>query len=249
MSETAEKAIRVLEVLSTYDGPVRLVDLSRQLQMNKSTAYRLLEKLRQLGYVRQDEPNGRYMLTVRMWEIGVRAFRRFDLRAWARPHLEEIRRATNETAVLAMLDGREVVIIDKIDSAQAIQSVSPLGSRTPLHCSSLGKALIAADPDPALAMLADPLQAFTPRTLTTLAALRRDIEAARAEGVAVGCDEFREGVSGVAAPITGIERAPFGVIGVTLPTSRATPERLPAIKAAVRSAAAALSTSLGRPTP
>ncbi|MBL8587306.1 MAG: IclR family transcriptional regulator [Methylobacteriaceae bacterium] len=246
MSETAEKAIKVLEVLSSYDAPVRLVDLSRQMQMNKSTTYRLLEKLRQLGYVRQDEPNGRYMLTVRMWEIGVRAFRRFDLRAWARPHLEDIHRATNETAVLAILDGREVVIIDKIDSAQAIQPFSPLGSRTPLHCSSLGKALIAADPQTLLATLSDPLQSFTPRTAPSVARLAAEIETARAEGVAVAVDEFREGVSGVAAPIAGMERTPFGVLGVTLPTARATPDRLPGIKTAVRTAAAALSTALGR---
>src|SRR6476661_2475223 len=108
LSGTVEKALRVLELLSTYDTPVRLADLSRELDMNKSTTYRMLERMSQLGYVRQDEPNGRYMLTVRMWEVGVRAFRRFDIRSWARPYLEQIEQETEETAILAILDGQEV---------------------------------------------------------------------------------------------------------------------------------------------
>lgn len=246
MSETAEKAIKVLELLSTYDAPVRLVDLAQGLKMNKSTAYRLLEKMRQLGYVRQDEPNGRYMLTVRMWEIGVRAFRRFDMRFWARPYLERIREATNETTVLAVLDGREVVIVDKIDSLQAVQTFSPLGSRSPLHCSSLGKAFLMTNVDRLLLGVTEPLEAFTAKTVTSLAKLRSDIAAAQRDGVAVACDEFREGVSGVSAPVHGIEGVALGVIGITLPTARASGPSLAEAKTIVRDAAAELSRALGR---
>ncbi|WP_163047383.1 helix-turn-helix domain-containing protein, partial [Acinetobacter nosocomialis] len=75
-----------LEVLSSHDTPVRLADLSRELGMNKSTTYRMLETMSQLGYVQQDQPNGRYLITTRMWEIGVRAFQRLDIRAWAIPY-------------------------------------------------------------------------------------------------------------------------------------------------------------------
>ena len=245
MSETAEKAIKVLELLSTYDAPVRLVDLARSLKMNKSTAYRLLEKLRQLGYVRQDEPNGRYMLTVRMWEVGVRAFRRFDMRVWAKPHLEQIHQKTNETTVLAVLDGREVVIVDKIDSGQAIQTFSPLGSRSPIHCSSLGKAFLMSNPDGLLAGLSEPLQAFTSRTVTSLAKLRHDVSVAQREGVATALDEFREGVSGISAPVIGVEGAALGVIGITLPTARAKGASFTAAKEVVRANAIELSRALG----
>ncbi|WP_168201617.1 IclR family transcriptional regulator [Phreatobacter aquaticus] len=246
MSETAEKAIKVLELLSTYDAPVRLVDLSLGLKMNKSTTYRLLEKMRQLGYVRQDEPNGRYMLTVRMWEVGVRAFRRFDMRFWARPYLEKIHQATNETTVLAVLDGGEVVIVDKIDSLQAVQTFSPLGSRSPLHCSSLGKAFLMTNLDRLLLGRTEPLQAFTPNTVTTFAKLRQDIAVALEDGVAVAFDEYREGVSGVSAPVHGVEGVALGAIGITLPTSRAKGAPLAKAKAAVREGAIELSRALGR---
>lgn len=246
MSETAEKAIRLLELLSTCEAPTRLIDLARGLGMNKSTTYRMLEKLRQLGYVRQEEPNGRYMLTVKMWEVGVRAFRRFDLRAWTRPYLERINQTLNETAALAVLDHREVVIVDKIDCSQAVQTFSPLGSRSPIHCSSLGKAFLMTDFDGLMAEARDPLQAFTSRTITTIARLRADIERARPEGVAIAVGEFNEEVSGCSAPILGLEGAALGVLGITLPTARAGGKKLETAKAVVRENAAELSRSLGR---
>lgn len=245
MSGTVEKALKVLELLSTYDAPVRLAELSRELGMNKSTTYRMLERMGQLGYVRQDEPNGRYMLTTRMWEIGVRAFRRFDLRAWAQPHLAAIERGLSETAVLAILDGSDVVIIDKCESSQALQTFSPLGSRTPVHASSLGKACLMADATSEHLKGLHSLQRFTPKTITSFANLRAEIDQARASGVAVAFDEFAEGVSGVAAPVTGIDDATLAVIGVTIPTIRAEGARLELAKTVVRDEASKLSRTLG----
>lgn len=221
MSATVEKSLRVLEVLSSHDTPVRLADLSRELGMNKSTTYRMLETMSQMGYVQQDQPNGRYLITTRMWEIGVRAFQRLDIRAWAIPYLEKIRNETRETAVLAIGDGQDVVIIEKSDSSQAVQTFSPLGSRTPMHCSSLGKAFLMVDTEDKLSRLKQPLHAFTPNTITTLTALRSEIAKATASGVALAFDEFAEGVSGIAAPVVGVDRKVHAMIGITIPTIRA----------------------------
>lgn len=242
---TIEKALRVLELLSTYDAPVRLAELSRDLGMNKSTTYRMLERMGHMGYVRQEEPNGRYMLTTRMWEIGVRAFRHFDVRVWARPFLEAIEREVRETAVLAIIDRGDVVIVDKCESTQAVQTFSPLGSRTPVHSSSLGKAYLMIDPEGLLTQRRLSLQRFTPHTLATLRDLKQNIEKARAEGVAVAFDEHAEGVSGVAAPVVGVDGAVLAVVGVTLPTMRAEGERLEKAKSVVREEAAKLSRVLG----
>jgi DNA-binding IclR family transcriptional regulator len=243
VSTTVEKALRVLELLSMHGLPVRLADLSRELEMNKSTTYRLLEKMGQLGYVRQDE-DSRYMLTTRMWAIGVRAFRNFDLRAWAKRHLEELTQETGETAVLAVLEGLEVMIIDKRESAQAVQTLSPLGSRSALHVSSLGKAMLMVEADRLMPQLKR-LQRFTDRTITTMAALKAEIERARALGFAEAYDEFAIGVSGVSAPVTGVDGSLLGTIGISLPTSRREPERLDVMRAAVRSHAERLSKALG----
>lgn len=239
MSTTVAKALKVLELLSTYGEPVRLAELSRDLAMNKSTTYRLLEKMSQLGYVRQAPTDSRYMLTTRMWAIGVRAFRNFDIRAWAKRHLEELENDLHETAVLAVLEGDDVVVVDKVASVQAVQTLSPLGSRSPMHCSSLGKAMLMGDPA-GLAKLKR-LKKFTDKTITTLPRLRDEIARATAAGVAEAYDEYRVGVSGVAAPILGVDGILLGVIGVSIPTMRAEGKHLEAIKAAVRNHAQKLS--------
>ena len=245
MSSTVEKALRVLELLSTYSAPVRLAELSRELGMNKSTTYRMLEKMGQLGYVRQDEVNGRYMMTTRMWEVGVRAFQRLDIRALGRPYLQQIERKVHETAVLAILDGHDVVIVEKCESSQAVQTLSPLGSRTPLHCSSLGKAFLMTDPEGFTKWVKRPLQSFTEHTITTIRDLRKEIMQARQEHVAVACNEYSEGVSGVSAPVLGVDAKPLAVIGVTLPSIRAESSHLEQAKIVVREKAAEFSRSMG----
>lgn len=245
MSGTVEKALRLLELLSTYDTPVRLSELSREIGMNKSTAYRMLETMRQLGYVQQDEPNGRYMITSKMWQIGVRAFQRIDIRNLARPFLEQLSRQTNEPAVLAIVEGTEVVIVDRCASSQAVQTVSQVGSRTPIHCSSLGKAFLMVDTENKLATLPRPLQGFTSKTIVSIPALRSEISACIDAGVAIAFDEYREGVSGVSAPVIGSDGKVHAVIGITLPTPRAAGQSFEECKNAVRDKSQRLSAELG----
>lgn len=245
MSGTVEKALRLLELLSTHDTPVRLSELSRESGMNKSTAYRMLETMRQMGYVQQDEPGGRYMITSRMWQIGVRAFQRIDIRNLARPFLETLSRDTDEPAVLAIIEGSDVVIVDRCASSQAVQTISQVGSRTPLHCSSLGKAYLMVDPQTKLAALKRPLQQFTPKTITRLADLQANIEACIAQGQAAAFDEYREGVSGVSAPVLGSDGKVHGMIGITLPTPRASGAAFETARRMVRDHALRLSAELG----
>ncbi|MGD9865244.1 MAG: IclR family transcriptional regulator, partial [Pseudodonghicola sp.] len=220
MSGTVGKALRLLELLSTYDTPVRLSELSRDAAMNKSTAYRMLEAMGRLGYVQQDEPNGRYMITTKMWQIGVRAFQRLDIRNIAKPYLDTLARETDEPAVLAIVEGNDAVIVDRAASSQAIQTVSQIGSRTPIHCSSLGKAYLMVGTEEKLQRLKRPFQQVTPKTLTRIADLRKDVEEAIAAGIATAYDEYDEGVSGVSAPILGGDGKVHCAIGITLPTAR-----------------------------
>jgi len=245
MSATVEKALRILELLSTYSAPVRLAELSRELGMNKSTTYRMLEKMGQLGYIRQDEVNGRYLMTTRMWEIGVRAFQRLDIRALGLPYLQQIERNVHETAVLAILDRHDVVIVEKCDSSQAVQTLSPLGSRTPLHCSSLGKAFLMTDPEGFTKWVKRPLQSFTDHTITSMRDLRKEIGKARQEHVATAFNEYSEGVSGVSAPVLGVDAKPLAVIGITLPSIRAEGAHLEQAKTVVREKASEFSRSMG----
>jgi len=243
MSGTVEKALNLLELLSTYDGPVRLADLARANGMNKSTAFRMLETMSHLGYVTQDEPNGRYMMTTRMWEIGLRALQQNDLRALARPHLQDLMTRTGETAVLTRRDRWDVVLVEKIDCNQDLQAMATLGSRSPVHASSFGKAFLMAEPRDVLTGLT--LQQFTPATITSLDALSADIDRACTQGAATGRDEYRVGVSGVAAPVMGPDGLAYGSVGISLPTLRFTDEARAHFVTAVTEVARAISTQMG----
>lgn len=243
MSGTVEKALSLLELLSTYDGPVRLAELARRAEMNKSTAFRMLETMSQLGYVTQDEPNGRYMMTTRMWEIGVHAFQRNDLRMAARPYLNELVANTGETAILTLRDGADVIIVEKVDCAHDLQAVSPLGSRSPVHASSFGKAFLMADPGFDLGELK--LTRFTEKTLTDARALRKSVDEGRKLGATLGIDEYREGVSGVAAPVIGTDGNAYGAIGISMPSFRLTEEALPKLIETVADAARRFSQQIG----
>lgn len=243
MSGTVDKALTLLELLSTYDEPVRLADLARAAGMNKSTAFRMLETMARLGYVTQDEPNGRYMMTTRMWEIGIRAFQRNDLRSLARPYLQRMVDETNETALLSQRSGDDMVILEKVDCSQALQMMAPLGSRSPLHASSFGKAFLMSEPPAAIAALT--LTRFTEHTITDHAGLLVDLAAANRAGVATGSQEYRLGVSGVAAPVHGPDGRVHAVIGISLPTIRVTAESRARLIASVANAARDFSEQLG----
>ncbi|MCZ4353087.1 IclR family transcriptional regulator [Roseovarius aestuarii] len=245
MSGTVGKALRLLESLANHDSPVRLSDLSRENGLNKSTAYRMLETMSQLGYVQQDEPGGRYMITSKMWQIGVRAFQRIDIRNLARPFLETLSRETDEPAVLAIIEGGDVVIVDRCASSQAVQTISQVGSRTPIHCSSLGKAYLMVDTETKLKTLKRPFQRFTPKTITRLDDLRANLAECIDAGVATAFDEYRDAVSGVSAPVLGSDGMVHGIIGITLPTARVTAPPFEAGKNMVREQALLLSAELG----
>ena len=249
MSGTVEKALKLLELLSTYDGPIRMAELSRAAKMNKSTAFRMLEVMSQMGYITQDEPNGRYMMTSKMWEIGARVFQRNDLRAAARPFLHELVDKLGETAILTRRDGKDVIIVEKVDCAQNLQAMAPLGSRSPVHASSFGKAFLMTEPAERVLALGPSLASFTARTITDLAALRAELDRAKAAGAAMGRDEYLDGVSGVAAPVIGADGKTYGTIGITMPTFRLTSEKLPVLIRAVADVARRFSRQIGHGGP
>jgi IclR family KDG regulon transcriptional repressor len=245
MSGTVEKAFKLLELLSQHDSPVRMAELSREARMNKSTVYRMLETMSQMGYVTQDEPNGRYMMTTRMWEIGVRTFQRNDLRLAARPFLQELVERTGETAILTQRHGADVLIIEKVDCAHSLQAVAPIGSRSPVHASSFGKAFLMTEPAGKVESLAGGFTRFTDQTITDAPRMIADLNVARSDGAAIGLNEYRDGVAGVAAPVIGADGMTHGTIGISLPSFRLTDDVRAKFIAAVSEAAKRFSQQIG----
>jgi DNA-binding IclR family transcriptional regulator len=239
-------SLKLVDALAAGDQGRGVTELSGTLRLAKSTVYRLLQTLVGHGYVVQDPASGRYHLGLKFLELGALVSNRLSILTIARPHLQRLMEATNETVHLGLLEGIEVVYADKIECSRTIRMYSRVGRRSPLHCTALGKALLAHQPEATLReLLRTRLQRQTARTITTAQALRAELQQVRKQGYADDNEEFEEGLRCLAAPIrdhTGTVAASLGIAG---PAARVEAARLPELIKLVRDAAEAVSAALG----
>lgn len=225
-----------------------LSDLSEDLSINKSTALRLLTALCDTGLVDRDPTTGRYRLGWRTAQLGQAYLERLDLRDAAHDVLASLVAETGETAHLVLADPPEVVYIDKVDSPQAVRMHARIGTRQPMHCTAVGKAVLAcADPEVLDSVIAAGLVARTPDTVVSAAALRRDLAGVRRRGYAIDNVENEPGVRCVAAAVRDHDGRAPAAISVSGPAARVTSRRVPELGRIVAEAARTVSARLGAP--
>lgn len=223
-----EKALDLLEAFSPDNRTLSIAELSRKVGIPKSTAHRLLVTLKARGYIGQDEMNRQYRLGIKAWELGCRAVANVGIREVAKPYLEALAQKSAEIIHLAILDGDEVVYIDKVETNQhTVRAYTYLGGRAPAYCVATGKAILANKRTDFLAsFLRGNFEAHTPKTLADPKELRADLEKTRRCGYAVNLGEWRIDVGGVAAPIWRHTNEVVAAVGVTAPVTRLTRGRV-----------------------
>jgi IclR family KDG regulon transcriptional repressor len=165
--KTLEKAMRVLAFLASEQRECGVHEVARGVGQHPSTAYRLLAVLTRHGLVRHGSVSGRYSLGLRLAELGHAALTNLELRATARPYLEEVMAQTRETVHLMMLDGDFGIYVDRVEGPQRVRVASSVGYREYLHCSAVGKAILAHLAAERVAeIVAKGLPRLTPRTIT-----------------------------------------------------------------------------------
>jgi IclR family KDG regulon transcriptional repressor len=221
--QSVERAFDLLEALAA-GGEQGVTELARRTGLVPSTAHRLLGTLTKRGYVTHRPRSGRYLLGYKLVELasagGLGLSR---LRTVARGHLEAIQQATGESVNLVVLEGDRVVYVDQVEGSRSVRMFTAVGTATPAHTTGAGKAMMAYyDPELVAALYAgrEPLDRLTPRTLTTLDALRDDFERIRRRGYAIDNEEHEEGVGCVAAPVFDHTDAPCAAISVSGPSAR-----------------------------
>lgn len=220
--KSVAKSFHVLNVLERAGQALSLGEIAQLCGYPKSTVHALLQTLVQERAVAQDALSGKYRLGMRLFELGSAVSASWDILDAARPHMRSLMLKTGESVHLGMLDQREVVLIEHISSGSTLRIVAERGTRFPLHCSALGKAVLSCLPDiKANALIRTlPLQAFTPHTIASEQALATELAAVRKNGVAVEDGEMRIGMRAVAAPITcGTECYALGITGMFRRTS------------------------------
>ncbi|MCD4527266.1 IclR family transcriptional regulator [Nocardioides sp. cx-173] len=236
------KVVAVLSAFHADDHDLRLAELVRRTGLAKGTLHRVLSDLVATRLVERTEHG--YRLGGRLFELGMRASVERRLLEVATPFMEDLYERTHETVHLGVLEGREVVYVSKIGGHRQASSPSRIGGRMPLHCTAIGKALLAHS-DPALVdeVLAGRLDRRTPRTVTGPGLLRRQLERVLEAGVAYEHEESAVGIVCVAAPVLDADDRPIAAVSLTGPVTRFHPETH---ATSVRAAAAGVAATLAR---
>ncbi len=246
---------RSLDLLDAVAGEsLGLVALAERTGLGPSTAYRLLATLMAHGYVSRSPETGRFRLGYKLLELAAVAARDSEsLRATMRPHLEQLRNATDETANLVVPDGVSIVYVDQVESPRAVRMFTTIGRRVPLHASAAGKAILATSPTSLLhEREAAGLERLTPHTIGTLRALADDLELIRERGYAIDNEEYELGVVCVAAAVVGADGDAIAGVSISGPSERMRNTDLDALGWLVRDHVTQVSSELGsnaQPTP
>lgn len=236
------KVVSVLFAFRADDQGLTLAELGRRTDLAKGTLHRVVTDLVEVRLL--DRVDNRYRLSSQMFQLGMRASVGRPLLELATPFMEDLYEGTHETVHLGVLDGERVLYVAKIGGHRQAASPSRVGGGMPLHCTALGKALLAYSPTDLLAqVVSHGLPRLTPRTITAPGLLRQQLGRVVELGVAYEHEESAVGISCVAAPVLDDEDRPIAALSVTGPATRFRPE---AAAAAVRAAASGLAAVLIR---
>lgn len=240
------RSFEILDILSMSSVGLTKMEIARQVGIPYSTAFNLLNTMEQYGYVRKDEGAGKYFLGLRLLSLGNIQMKDFSVRELAGPVLEDLVRATQLTAHLAVLDRGEAVYIDKKEPAGFLRINSWVGKRNYVHTSAVGKALIAwRPPEEVEEIWKRGLPKRTANTLTSLKKFKAELAAIRARGFAVDREEDEVGGRCVAAPIFDASGTVVASIGVSGIVQQIPDRRIGPLGELLRSRAEELSSRLG----
>ncbi|WP_398495889.1 IclR family transcriptional regulator [Variovorax sp.] len=222
MDSTLAKGLAVMEWMARQARACRVTDVALAFGMARSNAHRTLQTLVECGWAVQDADTSAYRPSLRLFELGAMVSEAADIGALLRPHLAALAQASGETIHLAVLDGAEIVYLDKFDSPLPVAAYSRIGGRAPACCVASGKAMLAAarlDPT-ALRALFGTLQPHTPYSIVDFDALQAELERSRARGYAENREEWRLGVCGLGVPVFDARGTAVAAVGMSVPSIR-----------------------------
>jgi DNA-binding IclR family transcriptional regulator len=238
--QSVDRAITVLEVLARR-GEAGVSEVASEIDVHKSTAFRLLGALEGRGLVEQAGDRGKYRLGVGLIPLAGAVSDRLDVTRQSRQVCERLAAELGETVNVAVLQEQWAVNVDQARGPSTVSTHNWVGQLTPLHCTSSGKVLLAHAGGP----VPTALRRFTPRTVTDPQALEAELAEVRVMGVARVREEYEAGLNAVAAPVRDRFGAVIAAVSVSGPSYRLTPERMDLIVPALMAGAAEISKRMG----
>ena len=244
--KSLDRAMMVFEYLSEASGKT-LSALASELGQSPATVYRILTTLEGRGLVEMDATEQVWHIGPNAFVIGAKFLKRTSLVERARPILRKLMEDTGETANLGIEQGGRVLFVSQVETHESIRAFFPPGTLSPMHASGIGKALLAEMDDARLDRVlgkAEP-EVFTEHTISGAGAMRRELQEIRGRGYSIDGEEKTLGMRCIAAAVFDINQEAVAGISVSGPTSRVGPAEIPALSAAVITAANAVTAALG----
>lgn len=246
-NQSLTRALTLLERLSETPGGMNLTDLSLQLGMPTATVHRLLSTFEELNYVEQDNDLGLWFVGLKAFTVGNAFLGRRDYVTTARPYMEALVDQCGETVNLGVIDDGEVVFISQAESREVMRMIVRLGSRSPIHASGVGKALLASLSEARVARILERrgLARYTEKTIDNPNQLRDELEQVRRRGYALDDEEHAVGLRCVAAAIFDQNGESLAAISLSGPKARMVDGRLSELGSAISQTADEITMALG----
>lgn len=222
INRSLKRGLDMLTLLSESKQGLELHEIARLLDIPKSSAFNLLHTLLDMRYVEYHLSTSRYTLSMKMFEIGAKAFRRTNIDTVIREQMQEIYLAMNETVHCGVQDGTDVVYIDRIESTRSIRMTARIGFRIPLYCTAMGRAILACLSDEEVRRLLkdEAFKKLTPYTIKDMDALLTALQGVREKGYAIESQESNENVCCMGVAACDREGRPRYAISISAPIFR-----------------------------
>ncbi len=247
--ESVAAVLKVFAILQSLSerNETGISELSVRLAMPKATVYRFLQTMKTLGYVRQEVDSERYGLSMRMFELGAKALQYPDMVEICKPHMQRLSESTGETVHLGMLIDSEIIYVHKVDSRHMLGMYSRVGRRAPLHCTAIGKVLLAWEkPERRTEILKGcDFKRFREKTITTREDFDVELQRTLAQGFGQDREEFDDHIRCASIPIFDRMNQVVAGLSVSFPTFRYDTAREPELVTELRNASRDISRQLG----
>ncbi|HUO25410.1 MAG TPA: IclR family transcriptional regulator [Candidatus Aquilonibacter sp.] len=246
-SVAVERALAMLEAVAQESEGLSNAEISRKLQIPKSSASYILRTLEKQGYLNRNAETGKYRVGLKVLSLSRGALTGIDVREVALPIMRHLMEKTNLTCHLAILDGPDAVYIEKVEPQGFIKMDTWVGRRMRVHATSVGKSLVAHIPQDSLEkILAERgMEKRTAKTITTLPRLLKDLEKVRQQGYAVDDEENNLGARCLGAPVFNQDGAIEASIGLSGTINQVNAQTMPRILEALKDAARHISMGMG----
>lgn len=246
-STTLRKSMAFLETLAEAGTPLGLSELVQRTGLPKSTSFRILSILANERLIHFDAASRTYRIGYRFMSLAFNMWHHLDLRRAAVEEMRRLGKASGENIHLAVLDGNEIVFIDRVESHKILRLHSAIGNRASVHCTALGKSMVAFLPQERQAEIVKSLsfEKIAEKTITDPARYERELRKVRSQGYALAFKEHQSDVCGVASPIRDFRGEIVGSVCISAPVFRTDRDRLEGWAPQVVEAAQTISRNLG----